>query len=47
MDADAEVDVEVEVDAVLDGFLKGASKSVQVVFNGMEAVMVLTLRILK
>ena len=45
LDMDVEVDVEVEVD--MDGFLKGASKSVQVLLNGMEAVMVLTLIVLK
>ena len=44
------MDIEVEADVDMDsyfGCLKGASKSVQVPLNGMEAVMVLTLMILK
>ena len=44
------MDVDVEVDVDLDryfGSLKEASKSVQVLFNGIEAVLVLTLILLK
>ena len=45
-----DVDVDVEVDVDMDryfGCLKGVSKSVQVLFNGIEAFLVLTLMILK
>ena len=44
------IDVDVEVDVDIDryfGCLNGASKSVQVLLYGIEAVMVLTLIILK
>ena len=44
MDIDVEVDV--DVDSYF-GCFRGASKSVQVLFNGMEAVMGLALIILK
>ena len=43
-----DVDMDVEVDSDVDsyfGSLKRVSKSVQVLFNGIEAVMVLTLMI--
>ena len=49
-DIDVDVDVEVDVDAGIDryfGCLKGLSKPVQVLLNCLEAVMVLTLIILK
>ena len=45
-----DIAVDVEVDVIIDrylGCLEGASKSVQVPLNGIEAVMVLTLIILK
>ena len=41
-----DIDMDVEVDVDIDwyfGSLKGGSKSVQVLFNGIEAVVVLTL----
>ena len=48
MDTDRDVDVEVNVDMDrYSGCLTGVSKSVQVKFNGKEAVMVLSLMILK
>ena len=44
MDADVEVDVDIDRHF---GCLKEVSKSVQVLLNGLEAVLVLTLIILK
>ena len=47
---DKDIDVEVEVGVDIDwyfGCLKEASKSIQVLLNGIDAVMVLTLIILK
>ena len=50
-DIDTDIDyIDVEVDVDIDryfGSLKGLSKSVQVLLNGIEAVMVLTLVFLK
>ena len=46
----ADVNIDVEVDVDIDrqfGSLEGLSKSVQVLFHGVEAVMILTLIILK
>ena len=43
---DIDVAIDVDVDGCFDS-LKRVSKSVQVTFNGTEAVMALTLRILK
>ena len=43
-----DIGIDVEVDIYIDscfGCSKGVSKSVQVLFNGTEAVMVLTLRL--
>ena len=45
-----DIDIDVEVDVDIDSYLscsKKVSMSVQVLFHGLEAVMVLTLRILK
>ena len=48
IDVDVAVDVEVDVDIHrYFGCLKGVSKSVQLLLNGMEAVMVLTVITLK
>ena len=44
------MDIDVEVDVDIDGCfvcLKGVSMSVQVLFHGIEAALVLTLTILK
>ena len=46
-DIDIDVDIEVDVQISLFFCLKGASKSVQVLLNGIEAAMILALIILK
>ena len=49
MDIDVDVDVDVEADVDIAsylGCLKGVSKAVQVLLNGIETIMVLTLIIL-
>ena len=50
MDIDIDVVVEIEVDVDIDsyfGCIKGVPKSVQVLFHGIEAVLVLTVIALK
>ena len=46
VDTDVEVDIDVDIDSYF-GCFKGVSKSVQVLFNGIEAATVLTLIILQ
>ena len=46
IDMDIDVEVDVDIDRYF-GSLKGVSKSVQVLLNGIEAVVVLTVMILK
>ena len=46
-DIDVDVEVDVDIDSHFGGYLKGISKSVEVLFSGIAASMGLTLIILK